>query len=136
MEIESFFKKMKEIYQVLMDFIDAIEDSDAELVRLIHVLNKEKILQNKEETQILFQLLSKISYNYHRSSDFFTKLEKIFQYLIQDTHTPISELIPNYRDYNKQIIFLLLNKKLIQPDEIFLKNYMDNVSHNETCRFQ
>ena len=71
MEIESLIKKMKAINSALITFIEATDEIDAEFKALIEVLEKQKILENKEEIQLLFQLISKLTDNHHRASDFF-----------------------------------------------------------------
>ena len=126
MEIEGLVKKMKDIYTALIDFIEATDDSDAEYITLIEVLEKQEILENKDEVRLLFQLISKIADNHHRMPDFFDKLEKIFHYLIKDIPSKISYFIPNYRKYNKRILFLLLEKRFVKPDETFLIQYLQS----------
>ena len=84
MEIENLIKKMKDINSALIDFIEATDEQDAEFKTLIEILDKQEILENKDDVQLLFRLISKIADNHHRESDFIDKLEKIFQYLIKD----------------------------------------------------
>ena len=90
MEIESLINKMKDINPALIDFIDSDVDCEAKFKTLIKIIEKQAIFQNQEEIRTLFQLVSIIADNHHRTSDFFDKLEKIFQYLIKDTPLPIS----------------------------------------------
>lgn len=106
-----------------MEFIDADEDSEVEFQALTEILDDQEILLNKDEIQILFQLISRIANNHRRTPDFFDKLEKIFQYLIKEKPLQISSLIPNYNDYNNRITYLLLEKGFVEPDEEFLKKY-------------
>ena len=126
MEIEALIKKMKDIYSPLIDFIEATDDQDAEFQALIEVLEKHEILENKDEVRLLFQLISKISDNHHRTSDFFDKLSKIFQYLIKDIPSTISDFIPDYTKYNKRIVYFLLEKGFVKPDKPFLNQYLNN----------
>lgn len=107
-----------------MEFIDADEDSEVEFQALTEILDDQEILLNKDEIQILFQLISRIANNHRRTPDFFDKLEKIFQYLIKEKPLLISSLIPNYNDYNNRITYLLLEKGFVEPDEEFLKKYL------------
>ena len=58
---------MKDIYSPLIDFIEAIDDHDFKLKTFIEVLEKHEILENKVDVQLLFQLISKISDNHHRT---------------------------------------------------------------------
>ena len=126
MEIEALIKKMKDIYLPFIDFIEASDDNDAEFKTLIDILEKQEILESKDEVRLLFQLISKIADDHHRTSDFFDKLERIFQYLIKDIPSPISYFIPDYTKYNKLILFLLLEKGFIKPDETFLNQYLQS----------
>ncbi|KAK8843299.1 hypothetical protein M9Y10_025154 [Tritrichomonas musculus] len=123
MEIEAFIKKMKDINSALLDFFDSSNESGFET--LIEILEKNK-LENKEEFRLLFQLVSKISSNHHRTSGFFDKLEKIFKYLFKDFPSSINifDFIPDFTKYNKRILFLLLEKKLIKPDAAFVSKYL------------
>ena len=70
--------KMKDINSALINLIEATDDYDAEFKALIEVFEKQEILINKDEVQLLFQLLSRLADNHHRTSDFFNKFEKIF----------------------------------------------------------
>ena len=126
MEIEPFIKKMKDIYSCFMAFIDTTDVCDVEFQELYEILEKKEILQNQDEVRLLFQLISKIADNYHRTPDFFEKLEKIFRYLIKDSPLPISYFIPDYINYNNRILFFLLKKKFIKPDESFINHYLQN----------
>lgn len=81
MDIEALINKMKVIHQVFMDYIDTTDDIDGQFKKLIETLRKQEILDNNEETQLLFQLISKITDSHHRTSIFFNKLEKILEYL-------------------------------------------------------
>lgn len=118
-EIEAIIQKMKYCYSALLNFIDASDDTENEYEKLINIFENQKILENKGEIILLFQLISKISDNHHRTTQFFEKLEKIFNYLIKDSSSYISTFFNDYKNYNKRLIFLLLETKLIKPDEPF-----------------
>ena len=126
MEIEAFIKKMKDIYLSLIDYIDEIDDLDVKFEILLEILENNAIKEKKEEIRLLFQLISNIADNHHQTSDFFYKLEKIFQYLIKDNHLSFFNFISNYTNYNRQILSLLLEKEFIKPDKSFLKKYLQN----------
>ena len=61
---------MKDVYSPLIDFIVATDDCDAEFKTLIEISEKQKILEDQNDIQLLFQLISKITDNHHRTSDF------------------------------------------------------------------
>lgn len=111
MEIEAFINSMKDIYSALLSYIDANDGSDREFQSLIEILKKTEIHQNKEKVRLIFQLISKIADNHFRLPDFLSKLEKLFNYLIKDKSYPISDFITDYLNYNKLVLFLLLEKK-------------------------
>ena len=124
MVIDALVTKMKDIYSPLIEFIEATDDHDAKFKTLIEVLKKNEILENKDEIQLLFRFISKITDDHQRTSDFFDKLEKVFQYLIKDIPTPISYFIPDFTKYNRRMLLLLLEKRFVEPDEIFLNQYL------------
>ena len=134
MEIEALISKIKNIYPILMDFIDETDDSDVEFTNLIEIITEKEILKNQEEVRLLFQLISIITDNHHRTSDFFDKIEKIFQYLIKDIPSPISNFIPNYTNYNERILFLLFEKGFVKPDKSFLDQYLQVKTSTKTLK--
>ena len=124
MEIEVEITKKKDLYSSLITFIETSDDSDSEFMPLIEILDKQAILEKKEEIQLLFQLISKIADNHHISPDFFVKLDNLFQYLIKEKQSKlISDFIPDYREYNKRVLFYLLEKGFLIPDQLFLDNF-------------
>lgn len=131
MEIELFINKMKDIYSFLIDFIDATDDSYREFISLIEIFEKHKISKNQEEIILLLSLISELADNHHRMPNFFEKIEKIIQYLTKNVESMISYFMPNYTKYNKRIIFLILEKKFIKPNESFIKEYLQYKSHSE-----
>lgn len=132
MEIEAYLTEIKEIHTTLLNFIESTDDFDAQFKALIEILEKRDIVHKKEEVDLFCKLISKIADNHHRTSDFFTKLEKIFRYIIEDTPTPISNLIPDYKNYNKQVLFFLFKDKILEPDESFLNTFLQNKPNQAT----
>ena len=132
MEIEALIIKMKEIHTQLLDSIDATDDSDDEYLRLIKIFDEKEILQNQREVRLLFRLISNLASNHHRTPDIFDKFEKILQYLIKDIPSPMSYYIPDYTKCNKLILYLLLGKGFLKPDEaLFKKIYIYIYIKNE-----
>ena len=121
---------MKEINSALLNFIEADDDSEDKFKKLIKILENQEILQ-VDEVRLLFQLISKIADNHHRGADFFDKLERIIKYFTKDTSLPISHYIPDYTNYNERFIYLLLEKKLIKPDDLFINQYLQNEAKNQ-----
>ena len=100
------------------------------LIYWFNALEKYEILPNKNEIRLLFQLISTIADNHHRTSNFFNNWDKIFQNLINDNPSPISYFIADYKNYNIPILFLFSDKGLIIPDESFLNDYFRNKPSN------
>lgn len=71
-------------------------------------------------------MISKIADNCHHASDFFEKVEKVIEYLIQDKSSTIIDFITDYFSYNKRILLFLLKKGYINPDESFMADYLIN----------
>ena len=111
-EIQHFVQKMNDIYSTLLNFNDSRDDTKDKFEKLIKAFEKHKILEKEGEIILLFQLISKISDNHHQTSNFYDKLEKIFRYLIKDAPSSISKFIADYTNYNKRLLFFLLEKKI------------------------
>lgn len=116
MEIELLIQKKKELYSSLMEFIDATENNDINL--LITFFDEQDILQDKDELISTFHLLSKIADNHHFSPDFIDKFRQIILYLIQAKSSNISdfEIYKIFRN-NKRILLLFLEQGIIKPDK-------------------
>lgn len=67
-----------------------------------------------------------ISDNHYHTPQFFSKIEKKFQYLLKDKSPIIFDLIPNFKKFNKRILYFLLEKKLIKPYDSFIKQVLYN----------
>ena len=118
MEIESAIRKRKEIYSSLLNYLE----TNDEIKSLIQIFENLEILKDKEETISTLQLLSKISDNHHRSLDFFDKLEKIVQYLIQNKQ-PDFDIYQIFKN-NKRFLLQLFEHKIIQMDENIISDIM------------
>ncbi|KAK8890642.1 hypothetical protein M9Y10_035425 [Tritrichomonas musculus] len=129
MEIDIIFRKKKITYSYILDFIENSEESESKFQILYQTLEKEKLLQKKEDILSILQLLCKIANNHHRASDFINKYEKLFQYIFQNVQQTFSasEIMKVYFE-NKRILLLLLEKKFIQPERSELIEIMNKKS--------
>ena len=135
MEIETYIKRKKHFYSTILNLINADTQSKTELQTFIKYCQEHEILTNKEKILTIFQLISLIAENHQRDSDFFNKIETIFQYLLQNKQVQIcdSELFNIFYD-NKRILFLLFEKGIIQPNQLFINNiikkkYRNNIQY-------
>lgn len=67
-------------------------------------------------------MISEIEKNYHRTSDFYDKIEQIFHYIISKKNFQISssEIFKIYKS-NKKILMILFGRKIITPDDQFFQ---------------
>ncbi|KAK8870811.1 hypothetical protein M9Y10_008703 [Tritrichomonas musculus] len=129
MEIESIIREKKEIYSSLMEFIDETEDADFN--SLIKDFENQEIFKNKEEIKLMLQLISKISDNHRRLSDFIDKLNQIIQYLLKELQPPITDFeIYEIFKYNKRVLLLLLEQEFIRPDNQIISDIMSMKDRN------
>ncbi|KAK8843672.1 hypothetical protein M9Y10_024735 [Tritrichomonas musculus] len=129
MEIESVIREKKEIYSSLMEFIEATENADFEL--LIKDFESHVNFKNKEEIKSILQLISKISDNHHRLPDFIDKLNQIIQNLLKEIRPPITDFeIYKIFKYNKRVLLLLLEQEFIRPDNIIISDIMKMKDRN------
>ena len=118
MEIENEISKQKELYINFLGFIDSCDASDEEFQSLTKILEKQDIINNPVKIQFFFKLISKITANHHRTSNFFDKIEKIFSYIFQVNPQPIPSIeIIEIFDMDKRILYLLFEKDFITIDD-------------------
>ena len=114
MEIQEYFRPKKELYNLLIDFID-----DDESMNLFDDFQKLKI-QDKDELRILLNMLSNISSNHRRSPEVTNKIEKIilnYEPQIKENFSN-SEIFEIFKNNNLTLLFLLSKKFWSFDDEI------------------
>ena len=78
MEVLNCIRKNKELYLLLMNFIETDDDQDQEFHNFLAFIEKQSILADKQRISDLFRIISSIESNYHRFPDFISKLNKFF----------------------------------------------------------
>ena len=126
MEIDKIINERKEFYNHLMIFIETYDNVKDEFQNIIKVLEKQRILEDKIQTLEMHQLLYTIGDNHYRTPNFFDKLEKIIEYLIQNQKSSITdtEIYKIYKN-NKMFLYFLIEKGFFQTYKIF-KNICSN----------
>ena len=122
MEVEAYIHEVKELYPFVLNFIQAEENSEEEeFDSLTEVIDKQKIVKNRDSFLELAQLLYNIGDNYQRTVKLLNKIGLIFQYLNKE-QLPISyeELFDIYKS-NNLLLLLLFVKKVLQPFPSILK---------------
>ena len=118
MEIENYINKMRDIHQSILDLIDTSDDFNEPLQNLKDKIVKYCITQDKRETKELLLLISRIASNHHKTPNFYNKLIKIVQYIINDKKVQItsSELF-QILETSKSLLLFLFSNEIIIPDE-------------------
>lgn len=118
MMIQEYLAPFKEFQRLLINFIDSFGIQNEEYENLINFYNNKNFRNDKDELREICTMISKITKNYHRVSDYFEKTEQIIFFLandIQSTFTNL-EIYDIFRN-NRQIILILLSKEMIKIDE-------------------
>ncbi|KAK8888553.1 hypothetical protein M9Y10_033284 [Tritrichomonas musculus] len=77
MSIEENLEKSQGIQKILLDYIEKEENVEEDFGNLSKKLNEKKIKDDINELKLFLHLLTKISNNHNRISNFFYKIEKI-----------------------------------------------------------
>lgn len=100
---------------MLIEFIDEEANIEESYENILLLFYEEKIQEDQHELTELLQLLSAISCNHSRSSNFFEKIERIIV-LLQDSilkYFSNSDIF-NFFKKNKRILLFLSEKKIIK----------------------
>ncbi|KAK8840975.1 hypothetical protein M9Y10_027811 [Tritrichomonas musculus] len=116
--IKEYSQKMKEIQELILNFLDNDDDQEAQYNNLIKLINDQKIPSDKQGLRTILHLISKICDNYHRSKHFFNKIEKV----IKNYQNEIKNNFSNYEIFNifknnKRILLFLFEEKIVIPDK-------------------
>ena len=108
MNAKKYIEEMKNIQENLISYIDNEENYK----NLINIFQKINIHEDKFKIKSLFHLLLQISNNYHRVSDFFSKIERIIQQFKEDIKKYFSntELYLIFQS-NKRLLLFLIEEK-------------------------
>ena len=113
----SYILKSKKIYTLFIDFIEE-EENTTNIYILIDYFRNQKIEQNKYELKEFLVLISKISKNHHRNSNFIYKIQQIILLFVNDIKQTFSnnEIIKIFKN-NKIILYFLLKNQIVIFDE-------------------
>lgn len=135
MEIQKAVNQKKELYNILLEFIENNGINEIDFQNLIDFMQDEKIEENQEELELFLLLLLNLSNDHHRDSYFFDKIEKIILYLQDD----IKQTFSNAKIYdifqsNKRILLFLFDKNIIIFDESIF-NQIKNESNSNGNKY-
>ena len=123
--ISSYILELKKIYSVLIDFLE--EDYiSTNIIDVFNFLNENQIHeQSKYELKEMLVLLSKISKNHHRHSNFISKIQQIILLFLNGCRNL----------YNKMLNYFLTFRPLIFHKVIFLKYKTLYLHGRDTCKY-
>ena len=115
---EEFFKRMKDLEENFITFLENQDESSASFAMLDEYLQNQKLLENKYELKLFLYLINAISNNYHRPKNFFTKIELIFKTFQEEIQQYFSSFeIFHIFQKNKRLLLLLFQLEIISPTE-------------------
>lgn len=129
MEFQQYIQKQSEFYYLLLDFIDCNNEDESNQIyeKIISYLANNKTLEKKDDLQELLYLISNISYNHHRTKNFFDKFEKIILHLKNALKLFTNSVLFDIFKFNKRILMFLFTQKIVIFDddvqEFLFKNF-------------
>ena len=126
MDFDDYINKAKEIHRCILNFIET--DSESELKTLNNNLNKQDTVQALD----ILNLISRIESNHYKDQDFYDRIEKIIQIIIQDQQNPLSNLeIFQVYETNIRLLYHLFQKKIIIPDDSIMNLIFEKTNLNK-----
>ena len=122
MNYTEYLVKMKNIQQNILEYIENEDDSEYKIQNIIDIVTKNKIVDDRYELIPFLYLITKISNNHQRSTNFFSKIERILDYLKDDLRKFYSNsaLFHIFKS-SKRILLFLIEAKLLIIDESIAK---------------
>lgn len=131
--IQCYLRNMKEIQELLVAYLDESSEADDFFINIItnHQISKYK--NDKEKFISILILIVKISNNYHRTPDFFNRIDRILSYFKNDIKQTFSnvEIFQIFKS-NKRLLFYIIKENIMIID----KNIAQKIYNIETyCEF-
>lgn len=116
-EIRDYSSKMLQVQRTLLKFIDEENYDNIYYQNLMQTLSDQGVMNDSHKMREFLHLITEISINHHRSTRFFTKIERIIKEIRDDIIKIISnEEIFNIFGKNIKILLYLFKEKIIKPD--------------------
>ena len=109
---------MEDIQRSMIEYLEDESNDNEYFKKLITLVKIEKICNDKSDFISFLYLISKISKNCCRSSEFFNKIEHILLHYLVDIQTTFSnhEIFHIFQK-NRSIFLFLIEQKLVIIDE-------------------
>ena len=132
-----YIEEMKKIHEALLLFLEDSGEFEEDFYNfrdLKDILMKQKILSKKQKLKSFLLLILNICNNHQRSPVFFSKIERILEFLEQTVKKTFSnDQIFNIFSSNKIILLFLFERKIISVNqkiyEYFLQENRKNYCH-------
>ena len=127
MEIQEYLKTKKELYKIIIDFIDNGEEEK----KIYDFIENHKINNNRDDFKELLQMIVKIFENHYRNHDFIYNFKNILLYYQEDIKNSFSnsEIYDIFKN-SKLILLFLFQNKLITVDEEIYNNLIKERKNN------
>ena len=114
MEVQKIFEEMKNIQEILLDFLDNEDEVDEKFNNFKQIIDNLKICEQQHKFRVLLRMIAKISKNHHRYPNLISKIEQILTFYKDDITKKFTNFdIFNIFKSNKRILLFLLNEKMI-----------------------
>ena len=124
-EIANYLDKMETIQSKIIKLIDACDKDSQEIKyqKLLILLEKLQIQENKYEFSSFLHLLTIIYNNHHHQLDFIDMIEKIIKYYEFDIKKFYnnSEIFTIFKENKRILLFLIESKLMIIDDYVLMK---------------
>ena len=122
MNIEAHLDEMKNIHNAILYSLGNEVSVEENFQNLTELFYDSKISENKNKLKLLLHIFAEIANNYHRSPNFFSKIEQILQYFKFN----ITNYFPNWEIFNiyksnKRILLFLIEEKILFVDDYIIK---------------
>ena len=116
--ITLFFNQKKELYDLVLEFIENEEQTN----KIMDFLIIQKIVENQKELKLFLRLIKKIAENHQRSPNFNQKIKYIFFFLKDAIKQNFSNIeIFNLFSNNKLILLYLFEMNILTIDKSVLE---------------
>ena len=127
MNAHEYLKKMSDVHNLLLDYIDEEVNEQEKLNNFLKFFNSHKIVEDKHLITSTIHLLSSIINYHHRATNFFNKIFNIILFLK-------NEFPQNYSDFeifeffkrNKRVILFLIKEKIINLNLLIVSKLNDD----------
>lgn len=117
MDLNEYLEKMRGIQKELLEYLDNEENIEETFINLINIFDSQKIKENRHELKSILRLILKITKNHYRYPNFFSKIEKIINFLKDEIKKKFSnfEIFMIFKT-SKRILLYLLKENIMSID--------------------